>query len=93
MHLTRAVPQGFRLLLASPSSCYRLFEEKQKEGYGDMALFEEVREDQLLSNGEESPRRWSRGQLLLSRVSLLEGCFSFIPPGSKNPREASKPNV
>ncbi|XP_024410437.1 protein-arginine deiminase type-6 [Desmodus rotundus] len=46
--------KGFWLLLASPSSCYRLFREKQKEGYGDMPLFEEVREDQLLSNGRES---------------------------------------
>nr|AAV85441.1 egg and embryo abundant-peptidyl arginine deiminase-like protein [Canis lupus familiaris] len=46
--------KGFRLLLASPSSCHRLFEEKQKEGYGDMALFEEVREDQLLSNGRQA---------------------------------------
>ncbi|KAK1340439.1 hypothetical protein QTO34_019009 [Cnephaeus nilssonii] len=45
--------KGFRLLLASPHSCYQLFQEKQKEGYGDMALFEEVREDQLLSNGRE----------------------------------------
>ncbi|XP_036901212.1 protein-arginine deiminase type-6 [Sturnira hondurensis] len=46
--------KGFWLLLASPSSCYRLFQEKQKEGYGDMPLFEEVREDQLLSNGRET---------------------------------------
>ncbi|XP_029801757.1 protein-arginine deiminase type-6 [Suricata suricatta] len=46
--------KGFRLLLASPSSCYRLFEEKQKEGYGNMTLFDEVREDQLLSNGREA---------------------------------------
>ncbi|VCW66428.1 unnamed protein product, partial [Gulo gulo] len=46
--------KGFRLLLASPSSCYRLFEEKKKDGYGDMTLLEEVREDQLLSNGRES---------------------------------------
>ncbi|XP_049473932.1 protein-arginine deiminase type-6 [Panthera uncia] len=46
--------KGFRLLLASPSSCYRLFEEKQREGYGDVTLFEEVREDQLLSNGREA---------------------------------------
>ncbi|CAK6440669.1 unnamed protein product [Pipistrellus nathusii] len=45
--------KDFRLLLASPHACYRLFQEKQKEGYGDMALFEEVREDQLLSNGRE----------------------------------------
>ncbi|XP_070259246.1 protein-arginine deiminase type-6 [Myotis yumanensis] len=46
--------KGFRLLLASPRSCYQLFQEKQEEGYGDMALFEEVREDQLLSNGREA---------------------------------------
>ncbi|XP_016074903.1 PREDICTED: protein-arginine deiminase type-6 [Miniopterus natalensis] len=46
--------KDFCLLLASPSSCYKLFQEKQKEGYGDMPLFEEVREDQLLSNGREA---------------------------------------
>ncbi|XP_053754884.1 protein-arginine deiminase type-6 [Panthera pardus] len=46
--------KGFRLLLASPSSCYRLFEEKQREGYGDVTLFEEVRGDQLLSSGREA---------------------------------------
>ncbi|XP_004678604.1 PREDICTED: protein-arginine deiminase type-6 [Condylura cristata] len=46
--------KGFRLLLASPSACYKLFREKQEEGYGDMVLFEEVRHDQLLSNGREA---------------------------------------
>ncbi|KAB1268344.1 Protein-arginine deiminase type-6 [Camelus dromedarius] len=46
--------KDFRLLLASPSSCYKLFKEKQKEGYGDMPLFEEVRKDQLISNGREA---------------------------------------
>ncbi|XP_058409028.1 protein-arginine deiminase type-6 [Diceros bicornis minor] len=46
--------KGFLLLLASPSSCYQLFQEKQKEGYGDMPLFEEVRTDQLLSNAREA---------------------------------------
>ncbi|XP_006914370.1 protein-arginine deiminase type-6 [Pteropus alecto] len=46
--------KGFRLLLASPSSCYKLFQEKQKEGYGDMPLFEDVRESQLLSNRREA---------------------------------------
>ncbi|KAM9035844.1 protein-arginine deiminase type-4 [Sarcophilus harrisii] len=30
----------FRLLLASPSACYKLFEEKQKEGHGDVKMFE-----------------------------------------------------
>uniref|UniRef100_A0A8C8RZH7 protein-arginine deiminase n=1 Tax=Pelusios castaneus TaxID=367368 RepID=A0A8C8RZH7_9SAUR len=32
--------QGFRLLLASPSACYKLFKEKQEEGYGEAKLFE-----------------------------------------------------
>uniref|UniRef100_A0A8C0HB85 protein-arginine deiminase n=1 Tax=Chelonoidis abingdonii TaxID=106734 RepID=A0A8C0HB85_CHEAB len=32
--------QGFRLLLASPSACYKLFREKQEEGYGEARLFE-----------------------------------------------------
>ncbi|XP_052031686.1 protein-arginine deiminase type-6 [Apodemus sylvaticus] len=45
--------KGFRLLLASPSACFELFEQKQKEGYGDVALFEDVKTEQLLSNGRE----------------------------------------
>uniref|UniRef100_A0A670ZWX0 protein-arginine deiminase n=1 Tax=Pseudonaja textilis TaxID=8673 RepID=A0A670ZWX0_PSETE len=32
--------KGFRLLLASPLACLKLFEEKQREGYGNAALFE-----------------------------------------------------
>ncbi|XP_025242884.1 protein-arginine deiminase type-6 [Theropithecus gelada] len=46
--------KGFQLLLASPSACYKLFREKQKEGYGDALLFDELRADQLLSNGREA---------------------------------------
>uniref|UniRef100_A0A8C5L6A9 Protein-arginine deiminase n=1 Tax=Jaculus jaculus TaxID=51337 RepID=A0A8C5L6A9_JACJA len=46
--------KGFRLLLASPSACYNLLQEKQKEGYGDATLFGEVRTDQLHSNGREA---------------------------------------
>ncbi|XP_033698357.1 inactive protein-arginine deiminase type-6 [Tursiops truncatus] len=46
--------KNFWLLLASPSSCYKLFKEKQKEGYGDARLFEGIRKDQLLSNGREA---------------------------------------
>ncbi|KAL7976150.1 hypothetical protein Chor_008247 [Crotalus horridus] len=34
---------GFRLLLASPLACLKLFEEKQREGFGDAALFEGLR--------------------------------------------------
>ncbi|XP_030888761.1 protein-arginine deiminase type-4 isoform X2 [Leptonychotes weddellii] len=35
--------KGFRLLLASPRSCYRLFEEQLKEGHGEAVLFEGVK--------------------------------------------------
>ncbi|KAM9241711.1 protein-arginine deiminase type-4-like [Dugong dugon] len=34
--------KGFRLLLASPRACYKLFQEKEKEGHGDAVLFEGV---------------------------------------------------
>ncbi|NXW58548.1 PADI1 deiminase, partial [Eurystomus gularis] len=32
--------KGFRLLLASPSTCYQLFKEKQEEGFGEAVMFE-----------------------------------------------------
>ncbi|XP_054857233.1 protein-arginine deiminase type-3-like [Eublepharis macularius] len=32
--------KGFRLLLASPSACYKLLKEKEQEGYGDALMFE-----------------------------------------------------
>lgn len=32
--------QGFRLLLASPSVCLKLFQEKKEEGYGEAAQFD-----------------------------------------------------
>ncbi|NXD17995.1 PADI2 deiminase, partial [Nothocercus nigrocapillus] len=31
--------KGFRMLMASPAACYRLFREKQKEGQGEAAMF------------------------------------------------------
>ncbi|XP_017588177.1 PREDICTED: LOW QUALITY PROTEIN: protein-arginine deiminase type-1 [Corvus brachyrhynchos] len=34
-----SVPQGFRLLLASPSACYQLFREKQRQGHGEATQF------------------------------------------------------
>ncbi|XP_062963002.1 protein-arginine deiminase type-6 [Cynocephalus volans] len=46
--------KGFQLLLASPSSCYKLFRKQQQEGYGGALMFDEVRGDQLLSNGREA---------------------------------------
>lgn len=34
--------QGFRMLLASPSACFKLFQEKQKWGHGRALLFQGV---------------------------------------------------
>lgn len=34
-----SVPQGFRLLLASPNACYKLFKEKQQQGHGEATQF------------------------------------------------------
>lgn len=34
--------QGFRMLLASPSACFKLFQEKRKWGHGRALLFEGV---------------------------------------------------
>ncbi|XP_042525711.1 protein-arginine deiminase type-6 isoform X2 [Dipodomys spectabilis] len=51
---TKVGEGDFRLLLASPSACYELFQKKQREGYGNATLFEEVRTDQLISNGRKA---------------------------------------
>ncbi|XP_071623113.1 protein-arginine deiminase type-3-like isoform X1 [Heliangelus exortis] len=34
--------KGFRLLLASPSACYQLLKEKQEEGFGEAAMFQDI---------------------------------------------------
>lgn len=34
-NLLGSSPQGFRLLLASPTACYKLFQEKQRQGHGE----------------------------------------------------------
>lgn len=33
------LPQRFRMLMASPAACYKLFREKQKEGQGEATMF------------------------------------------------------
>ncbi|XP_028596463.2 protein-arginine deiminase type-3-like [Podarcis muralis] len=37
--------KGFRLLLASPSRCYKLLKEKEQEGYGDAMMFDGLGKD------------------------------------------------
>lgn len=69
----RLPSQGFRLLLASPSACYELFEQKEKEGFGELTLFEEVRTEQLLSNGKVTSLH------LGTWISFLRQGFSVYP--------------
>nr|XP_024648978.1 protein-arginine deiminase type-4 [Macaca nemestrina] len=40
--------KGFRLLLASPRSCYKLFQEQQNEGHGDALLFQGIKSKSTL---------------------------------------------
>ncbi|XP_033015376.1 protein-arginine deiminase type-3-like [Lacerta agilis] len=41
--------KGFRLLLASPSRCYKLLKEKEQEGYGDAMMFDGLGKDKEIS--------------------------------------------
>lgn len=47
--------QGFRLLLASPRACYRLFQEQQQEGHGEALLFQELKSKSLEPRAPLSP--------------------------------------
>ncbi|EGV98983.1 Protein-arginine deiminase type-6 [Cricetulus griseus] len=73
--------KGFRLLMASPSACYELFEQKQKEGFGDVTLFEDVRAEQLLSNGKGREARTISqilaDQNLRKQNDYVEKCISL----------------
>ncbi|XP_004603436.2 protein-arginine deiminase type-6 [Sorex araneus] len=64
--------KDFRLLLASPSACYRLFQEKMDEGFGDTQLFEEVQDEQLLSNGKEA---YTIAQLLANEELKMQNDY------------------
>lgn len=37
--LPPVLPQRFRMLMASPAACYKLFRKKQKEGHGEATMF------------------------------------------------------
>uniref|UniRef100_A0A8C3W118 Inactive protein-arginine deiminase type-6 n=1 Tax=Catagonus wagneri TaxID=51154 RepID=A0A8C3W118_9CETA len=71
--------KDFRLLLASPSTCYKLFMEKQKQGYGDAALFGEVRKEQLLANGREAftINRLLADENMKKQNDYVERCISL----------------
>ncbi|XP_044527229.1 protein-arginine deiminase type-3 [Gracilinanus agilis] len=84
--------KGFRLLLASPSTCYKLFEEKEKEGHGDVKMLEgvkkkgnmmikEVLSDKTLRQHNqyaESCIDWNR-EILKQELGLTEEDIIDIP--------------
>lgn len=83
--------QGFRLLLASPRSCYKLFQELLKQGHGETVLFEGKNKKQpkikeILSNKKlreynsyaESCIDWNR-EVLKRELGLTEQDIIDIP--------------
>ncbi|NXR27720.1 PADI2 deiminase, partial [Cinclus mexicanus] len=50
----------FRMLLASPAACYRLFREKQKEGQGEATMFK-GKGTQAGTHGDIFPAGWYSG--------------------------------
>ncbi|XP_032502187.1 protein-arginine deiminase type-1-like [Phocoena sinus] len=84
--------KGFRLLLASPSACLKLFQEKKEEGYGEAAQFDglnhqvkrsinEILEDRLLRSDNLYAQRcidWNR-EVLKQELGLIERDIVDIP--------------
>ncbi|ELW68577.1 protein-arginine deiminase type-4 [Tupaia chinensis] len=64
--------KGFRLLLASPGSCYRLFEELQAEGHGEAVLFEGV-----VSKKQQKIKDILSNKKLREHNSYVESCIDW----------------
>ncbi|XP_017658620.1 protein-arginine deiminase type-1-like [Nannospalax galili] len=85
-------PLGFRLLLASPSACLQLFQEKKEEGYGEAAQFDGLKHKMKRSINEFLADRhlrrdslhvqkcidWNR-EVLKRELGLVEGDIIDIP--------------
>ncbi|XP_020009360.2 protein-arginine deiminase type-1 [Castor canadensis] len=84
--------KGFRLLLASPSACLKLFQEKKEEGYGEAAQFDGLKHKVKRSINEMLADRhlrsdslhaqkcidWNR-EVLKRELGLAEGDIVDIP--------------
>uniref|UniRef100_H0XBE7 Protein-arginine deiminase n=2 Tax=Otolemur garnettii TaxID=30611 RepID=H0XBE7_OTOGA len=64
--------KGFRLLLASPRSCYKLFQELQKEGHGDAMLFEG-----LTKRKQQKIKNILSNKILRDHNAYVESCLSW----------------
>ncbi|NXM91060.1 PADI1 deiminase, partial [Oenanthe oenanthe] len=84
--------KGFRLLLASPNACYKLFKEKQQQGHGEATQFigmkgaerrsiDEILADESLRSDNRHAQRcidWNR-DLLKQELGLSEQDIVDIP--------------
>ncbi|NWV00859.1 PADI1 deiminase, partial [Upupa epops] len=84
--------KGFRLLLASPNACYKLFKEKQRQGHGEATQLvgmkgserrsiDEILADEALKNDNRHVQRcidWNR-DLLKQELGLSEQDIIDIP--------------
>ncbi|KAK2492232.1 hypothetical protein MC885_002639, partial [Smutsia gigantea] len=76
--------KGFRLLLASPSACLKLFQEKKEEGYGEAAQFDGLKDQVKRSINEMLVDRSLRNdslyvQVLKRELGLTEQDIVDIP--------------
>ncbi|KAM6172196.1 protein-arginine deiminase type-1 [Erethizon dorsatum] len=85
-------PKGFRMLLASPRACLKLFQEKKEEGYGEAAQFDGLRHKAKRSINEMLADKhlrsdsihvqkcidWNR-EVLKRELGLVEGDIIDIP--------------
>ncbi|XP_006883663.1 PREDICTED: protein-arginine deiminase type-1 [Elephantulus edwardii] len=65
-------PKGFRLLLASPSACLKLFQEKREEGYGEAALFDDLKYRKKITINE-----LLRDKTLRSNNHYVQSCIDW----------------
>ncbi|XP_054435591.1 protein-arginine deiminase type-4 [Pteronotus mesoamericanus] len=64
--------KGFRLLLASPRSCYKLFEEQLKKGHGEALLFEGI-----TTKKEQKLKDILSNKKLREQNSYVESCIDW----------------
>uniref|UniRef100_A0A8C3VU00 Protein-arginine deiminase n=1 Tax=Catagonus wagneri TaxID=51154 RepID=A0A8C3VU00_9CETA len=62
--------KGFRLLLASPSACLKLFQEKKEEGYGEAAQFDGLKHKAKRSINEMLADRHLRNDNLYAQKCI-----------------------
>ncbi|XP_068935375.1 protein-arginine deiminase type-3 [Petaurus breviceps papuanus] len=67
--------KGFRLLLASPGACFKLFQEKQKWGHGRALLFEGVIGDSQVKT--MSINQILSNESLISYNKFVQGCIDW----------------